>query len=183
METHEFTKNRPGFSQLRTVCAAIGEKCARTGVNCLCVEEDTIVATDGKRLCYADNVYDLPPGLYTVQKLTKSTVWLSLADEPAKNYPKWRTVIPENYDRRFTIRAPEYSAEQLAYHLAQHGRAFNHRFLQAIEPGECVVEFVNEAPGRPIRITADHVIHIIMPVDMPAVEVKPIEPVAETVPA
>ncbi len=59
------------------------------------VEEEFIVATDGRRLHIAKNVLQIAPGSYDLIKNTPKTIGIARVREPEGRFPNWRRVLPE----------------------------------------------------------------------------------------
>ena len=64
----------------------------------LCVEDNTGICCDGKRVHIVENINDLgcelESGVYSIEKNTKSLIQLSPVTTNEK-YPNWRRVIPD----------------------------------------------------------------------------------------
>jgi hypothetical protein len=126
----ELLKNARFLEQFDYVLKARAKEAARYTINFLLVEQDRIVATDGRRLHYADiagigAIY--APGQYEVLKHNRTNiVLLKVDDDKAGNFPKYEMLIPD-YDQ--WLESEEYPSIVAA--LGKAGWAFNPDYLSA----------------------------------------------------
>jgi len=166
----EFKKNHKYFKQLQMVCRCVGKTHKRYALCHIEVNENHIVATDGRRLGCLDN-FGITPGWYRVTKCTKTIIEL-FPDTVEGNFPVYEDIIPElcREDEKITIKTPEYQEgmnidisklSRLAYDISQFKTMVYVDYLK---------DFLNcdsfhvIAPDRPVCFFSEGFIGIIMPI-------------------
>lgn len=91
----QFNNQSEHFAQLRWVARAIDTK-GRHPLNCLSVEDNRIIGTDGRRLHIAHFSLGLEPGLYYITKNTKKEIQLIPTELHYRDYPDVDAIMPEH---------------------------------------------------------------------------------------
>ena len=98
---------RDRFETLHGVALARSNDSTYPAMTALHVEDKWIAASDGRRLHYCRNHYDLVAGEYTVTQCTRTAVTVEprTADEIEKtgSFPNWRRVLPHKIASAFSI--------------------------------------------------------------------------------
>lgn len=94
MEAINLIRRHPCFSALRYVLRAAAKENTRYAMCGVNIEPGILVATDKKRLHYAENDHPFESGFYEIAKNAASGV--VLIPMPDVNFPKWREIIPKH---------------------------------------------------------------------------------------
>ncbi len=114
------------FDPLCRVCRAIAKDESRYFMNMLVVEEDWIVATDGRRIHFMPREKTgIEPGKYTVEKMIKSKLILEPVVNDDSIFPHWRRILPWTFARH--LRWDSSSSFAVA-EILQHAR-INHSYI------------------------------------------------------
>lgn len=116
-EVIEIHKDYPKIASILFVCKAISKDETRFALNHIKVEEERIIATDGRRLHIADIECDfdfLEPGHYLVEKINKKSVTLLRNNDEDIKYPNWEQVIPEGFKNKESVEAGDSFVSQVA---------------------------------------------------------------------
>jgi hypothetical protein len=86
-------ENKHLHGVLRFIANAQAKSSTRYAINGIHVEDNAIVATDGRRMHWYEGKHSLPDGLYKVKSNTKGHIVIEREpDESAGIYPKWREI-------------------------------------------------------------------------------------------
>ena len=85
---------------VRFVVSAAAKEETRYAINCVQINKNSLVATNGRRLHIAHMEHNWEPGLYEVVKKTKGKIVL-IKSETEATFPQWQDIVPAhcNYFR------------------------------------------------------------------------------------
>ncbi|KKL97233.1 hypothetical protein LCGC14_1836540 [marine sediment metagenome] len=149
----EINKHNRLLTPLRFVVAARAKETTRYAINQLFVEDDTAVATDGKRLHWFKHAWIKPvleSGFYNVVKCTKTILLLDKVENVGK-FPKWQDIVPE-HDKYFTTNTDRWN--MLSTDLGGLGIGIHYGFLEPLGMFDCETLKVSFGePDRPIKFS------------------------------
>ena len=128
------------FIALAKVCKAVSQDETRYFMNVLLVEEDWIVATNGRRLHFVSTLgFNIPPGKYTVEKLNQSKIILEEETRDIGIFPNWKRIVPRSFNAY--MRWDSTRRDGFLYHPILKRVPLSHEYLKDITGCEYDVGF------------------------------------------
>ncbi len=177
----EIGKDDKYMSAWQFVIAARSKDTTRFACQSILVQENRIVATDGKRLhvAYYDNPLDstYTPGLYEVVKANKSTILLLKKEKDDTFFPsRWQEVIP-HYQTFYPVRTgyayPSRFVELILGLLGKHSISLVCEYLKPLSAIDGVWQVFFGDSEQPVRFVSEYNKHmkyrleaVIMPINL-----------------
>ncbi len=118
------------------------------------VEENRLVATNGKKLVVIEKEHDIEPGLYYL-----TVDGFLLADVDGNSYPKYQSILLDESEVTVTpitlCDMPQIAFSLIVYHLNQHKILFDMFILQEsllldVDYDDCILKTIS--PDRPFQL-------------------------------
>jgi len=173
--TFEWNSIEQGFDELQWVLRAIaGKNDIRQNIQCLHIDVNFIVATDGHRMHILSNDYNAPIGLWRPKKITKKEVVFE--EQLDMEFPEYDRVLPTKGDplrKSFYVEDPRRGgwgaklAAPFLHVLTYAKQAFNIDYLTdmlSLE-GNWTVESTGDYAMRPlVAMRSETCLAVLMPI-------------------
>lgn len=122
-------KGNPQFKYLRWLLTACSVDETRAVLNCICVEGDTMIASNGRVLHRCAKLRDLDDGIWWPEVLQSGKVVLRQVDT---NFPNYKQVIPDDEAKGRFKHSSEFIWDREGSWMVKHGIVLDTGMLKNI---------------------------------------------------
>jgi len=158
------------FEKIKLLIQCLSKDKAREVINYVFINEEDIVATDGKIMTVIQNNYRFKPGLYQVEKVQKKEILLIEVEEKF-NFPDYQWLIPDSNDYVNLKMSKHYKSEAIRDHNIVHLRLAHLGFYVDYEFIKLMMSYYNSGDisysgnTKPIIFQKNGIKSIVMPMN------------------